>query len=133
MIASGAPSSARPLTSEYRHVQPDFPQPPGAPEGGRREPVEIWEMINRLLEAAGAPPVRRRMPVPLALVAAWLLETVQRLARHPEEPRLTRFVVRELSTAHWFDISAARRDLGYAPKVSIAEGLRRLRSELDRP
>jgi nucleoside-diphosphate-sugar epimerase len=36
---------------------------------------------------------------------------------------LTRFVVRELTTAHWFDISAARRDLGYDPRVSIDEGL----------
>lgn len=26
----------------------------------------------------------------------------------------------------WFDIRAARRDFGYEPKVSIAEGLRRL-------
>jgi hypothetical protein len=28
---------------------------------------------------------------------------------------MTRFVARELATAHWFDISAARRDLGYVP------------------
>ena len=42
------------------------------------------------------------------------------------EPPLTRFMARQLSTAHWFDISAARRDLGYKPRVSIDEGLRRL-------
>lgn len=35
---------------------------------------------------------------------------------------MTRFVAKELSTAHWFDISAARRDLGYQPEISIAEG-----------
>ncbi|EKD32833.1 MAG: hypothetical protein ACD_76C00138G0001, partial [uncultured bacterium] len=28
--------------------------------------------------------------------------------------------------AHWFDISAARRDLGYEPRVSIEEGIKRL-------
>ena len=39
---------------------------------------------------------------------------------------MTRFVARELTTAHWFDIAAARRDLGYEPKVSIEEGLKRL-------
>jgi nucleoside-diphosphate-sugar epimerase len=39
---------------------------------------------------------------------------------------MTRFVARELATAHWFDLTAARRDLGYEPKVSLAEGLRRL-------
>ena len=49
---------------------------------------------------------------------------------------MTRFLARELTTAHWFSINAARRDLGYEPRVTIAEGLRRLclRSEiLDRP
>jgi len=36
-------------------------------------------------------------------------------------------MVEQLSTAHWFDLSAAARDLGYRPTVSIDEGLRRLR------
>ncbi len=39
---------------------------------------------------------------------------------------MTRFVARELSTAHWFDLSAARRDFGYAPRVSFDEGMVRL-------
>ena len=39
---------------------------------------------------------------------------------------MTRFLAKQLSTAHWFDISAARRDLGYSPDVSIEEGLKRL-------
>jgi len=94
------------------------------------EPVPTWEMVDRLLAAAGAPAVTRAVPVPLALLLAWGFETVQRLSGNPVEPRLTRFVVHELSTAHWFDISAARRDLGYAPAISIAEGLERLRNHL---
>ena len=36
---------------------------------------------------------------------------------------MTRFLARQLSTTHWFNIDAARRDLGYQPLVSIAEGL----------
>ena len=39
---------------------------------------------------------------------------------------MTRFLAAQLSTSHWFDISAARRDLGYEPRVSTAEGMRRL-------
>ena len=39
---------------------------------------------------------------------------------------MTRFLARELSTAHWYNLDAARRDLGYSPQVSIEEGLRRL-------
>jgi nucleoside-diphosphate-sugar epimerase len=39
---------------------------------------------------------------------------------------MTRFLAEQLSTPHWYDISAARRDLGYVPAVSIDEGLQRL-------
>jgi nucleoside-diphosphate-sugar epimerase len=41
---------------------------------------------------------------------------------------MTRFIARNFAADHWFDISAARRDLEYEPGVSIAEGLDRLRS-----
>ena len=39
---------------------------------------------------------------------------------------MTRFLAHQLATAHWFDISAARRDLGYEPQVGLDEGFRRL-------
>ena len=48
------------------------------------------------------------------------------------EPPMTRFVARQLSTAHWFDISAARTELGYEPEVSLEEGMRRLGGSLGR-
>ena len=37
------------------------------------------------------------------------------------------FVAAELATAHWYDISAARRDLEWEPRVSYDEGMERLR------
>ena len=43
---------------------------------------------------------------------------------------MTRFVASQLSTSHWYDISAARRDLGYEPRVSVDEGLRILGDRL---
>ncbi len=42
------------------------------------------------------------------------------------EPPMTRFVAAELAKDHWFSIEAARRDLGYTPRVSMAEGTEEL-------
>ena len=105
---------------------------PGAPCAGKAyfisngEPLPLAEITNGILAAAGLPPVTKRIPVPVAVALGGLAELVYGGLRIRSEPPLTRFVARQLSTAHWYDISAARRDLGYQPQVSIEEGLRRL-------
>lgn len=96
------------------------------------EPIELWDMVNRMLAAAGLPPVTRSVPAPVAMALAWGFEAIARLTGSDREPRLTRFVVREMSTAHWFSIAAAKRDFGYVPRVSTEEGLRRLAEHLKR-
>lgn len=105
---------------------------PGSPIAGKAyfitqgEPVPLWDLVNRILHAGGLDPITRSIPPRLAYGMGWLLEMAYAVFRPQEEPPLTRFVARELTTAHWFDISAARRDLGYEPKVSLEEGLSRL-------
>jgi 2-alkyl-3-oxoalkanoate reductase len=109
---------------------------PGSPIAGKiyfvtqGEIIPLWEMIDRLLHAAGLAPVLRSISRPLAIATAGLLELGYVLSHQSSEPPLTRFLVRQLSTTHWFSIDAARRDLGYEPKVTIAEGMRRLREHL---
>lgn len=90
------------------------------------EPIPVWDMVDRILAAGGKDPVAGSIPFTAAWAAGWVLETLYRVFRLKGEPQMTRFVARELSTAHWFDISAAKRDLGYLPKVSTEEGLKRL-------
>ena len=43
---------------------------------------------------------------------------------------MTRFLASQLSSSHYYNIAAARRDFGYTPPVSVEEGLRRLEPEL---
>ena len=94
------------------------------------EPVDLWVFIDRILAEAGLPPVTRTMSAWKARLAGRVLENVYRWFRLPGEPPMTRFVANQMSTSHWYDISAARRDLGYEPRVSIEEGLRRLGEKL---
>jgi nucleoside-diphosphate-sugar epimerase len=91
-------------------------------------PIALKEMVNRLLATAGIAAVDRHVPLALARLLAPLVETGWRLLRLRGEPMLTRFLVEQFSTAHWYDIGAARRDLGYAPKVDLEAGLAQLRA-----
>jgi nucleoside-diphosphate-sugar epimerase len=105
---------------------------PGAVCAGRSyfisngEPRKLRELINAILAAYRMPPVVKTVSPRLAYMIGALTEQVYGLFGIKREPLLTRFVARQLSCAHWYDISAARRDLGYMPLVSIDEGLRRL-------
>ena len=90
------------------------------------EPMALWEIINGILAAAGLPPVTRSMSHRVAWSAGAILEAAHALLHLTGEPRMTRFVARELATAHWFDISAARTELGYEPSITMTEGLHRL-------
>ena len=40
---------------------------------------------------------------------------------------MTKFAAKELATSHWFDITKAKQELGYNPKVSIEQGLVKLK------
>ena len=104
------------------------PQPALPPVGGKAyfitngEPVVLWNWINELLRGLGAREVTRRVSLGAAYRAGTVLETAWRLLPLKGEPPMTRFVAKELATDHWFSIDAARRDLGYAPRVTMAAG-----------
>ena len=90
------------------------------------EPVPIWDIVNGILQAAGLDPITKTVPHKLVWTVGAVLEFVYKVFMLKGEPVMTRFVADELATAHWFDITAAKTDLGYIPRVSIQEGLSRL-------
>lgn len=94
------------------------------------EPIPIRDMINHILNAAGLPPVTRKIPKRLARFIGYMNEIVYRIFQLKGEPQMTRFLADELSTAHWFDISAAKKDLQFVPKITIQQGLEKLKQWL---
>jgi nucleoside-diphosphate-sugar epimerase len=94
------------------------------------EPLPIWEIVDRILDAGGIPPVAGTISPKLAYGIGWTLEKLYGLFNIRSEPRMTRFIASELSTAHWFNISAAKNDFGYEPEVSFDEGMGRLKAWL---
>ena len=89
-------------------------------------PVALWPWINALLTRLGNPPVTQRLPLDAARAIGGVLEFAWWLLPLPGEPAMTRFVATELAKSHWFDISAAKRDLNYAPTVDTAAALEAL-------
>ncbi|MEE4114420.1 MAG: NAD-dependent epimerase/dehydratase family protein [Desulfobacteraceae bacterium] len=93
-------------------------------------PIGLWEMVDRILEAGGKPPLTKTVSPKAAYWIGVLMEWAYRTFGISGEPRMTRFVARELATSHWFDISAAKRDLGYTADITIEEGMKRLNAWL---
>ncbi len=86
------------------------------------EPVVLWDWINQLLRGSGSPEITKHISLGAAYAAGSVLEALWRVLPLKGEPPMTRFVAKEMATDHWFDISAARRDLGYSPKVTMVAG-----------
>lgn len=87
------------------------------------EHPRLWDVIRALLADLHLPAPRMALPLPVALAAAAGMEAAARLTGR--EPLLTRYAVEILACTQTYDISAARRDLGYAPVVPLADGIAR--------
>ena len=91
------------------------------------EPLQISDLINRIIGAAGLPACNKYISLRAAHNLGAVFEAVYSLFGIKSEPPMTRFLAQQLAAPHWFDISAAKRDLGYQPNVNISEGIDRLR------
>jgi len=118
------------------HLQAADALAPGSAVAGRAyflsqgEPVNCWAWINAILALAGLPPARRAV----SLGAAWrlgaALEATWRFLHLPGEPPMTRFLAAQLGRSHYYDVTRAKEDFGYRPRVSTEEGMRRLGESL---
>ena len=95
------------------------------------EPILMAEMLNKILACKNMSPIEKRVPAHIAYLVGTVLEWIYIVLKKQNEPIMTRFVARQLSTSHYFDISAAKADLGYLPLVSIEQGMEKLKASLN--
>ncbi len=90
------------------------------------EPRPVADIMTSLCLAAGVPGPTRRVPVPVGRATAAVLEAAWTVLDRGGTPPLTRFLVEQLSTAHWFDQRHTRRALDWTPHVSLDDGFAEL-------
>src|SRR5262249_17018908 len=93
------------------------------------EPASAEGFVNGLLRAAGYPDETRRLSAPVARVLA---STAPLRRAVGADPLVTTDLLALFGRTTWFNIAAARRDLGYQPRVAMAEGLARVSAHLAR-
>jgi nucleoside-diphosphate-sugar epimerase len=86
------------------------------------EPIKVWKLIERLCDELNLPHPKRKISVGAARTVATILETIYTLMPTHPEPPLTRVSVSMIANNTTLDISAAKQELGYQPRISVDEG-----------
>ncbi|MBX3691397.1 NAD-dependent epimerase/dehydratase family protein [Dokdonella sp.] len=108
---------------------------PGSPIAGKTyfiaqgEPLTIEAFLNALLRAGGFPPEKRRLA---GLTARAFAAGARLQGDDGPSPLVNANMLDLFNHASWFNLSAAKRDFGYVPKVSMTEGITRLQTQLAR-
>jgi nucleoside-diphosphate-sugar epimerase len=89
------------------------------------EPVTQREFLVSMAQDLGAPALRWRLPYRVGLALGAAGEITYRTARREGPPPLTRFGIQLLGGENRFRIDRARTELGFAPEVMLAEGVKR--------
>lgn len=86
------------------------------------EPQPFWPSVDRALQAVGCVSVfdKFRLPAWFILPLAYLVAAVGTLLGR--KLKLNPFAARMLMIHRWFNIDAAKRDLGYEPLISFEQG-----------
>jgi 2-alkyl-3-oxoalkanoate reductase len=96
------------------------------------EPRPVAEILAGVCRAAGVRIPTRHVPVRLAHLGGAAVESLWAMRDRfspvgpREDPPLTRFLVEQLSTAHWFDQRLTREILRWQPRVPLDDGLAEL-------
>lgn len=86
------------------------------------EPVKLWRLVERICTELNLQTPKRKISYRTANAAATALEFIYTLIPTHPEPPLTRMSVSMMANSTTLDITAAKSELGYKPRVSVDEG-----------
>jgi nucleoside-diphosphate-sugar epimerase len=89
------------------------------------EAVSIRDIILRSAGFAGVEVRWRKIPWPVALIAVRAIERFHKVFRPAVEPTLTAYSAGLLAFSQTLDLSSIHDDIGWLPKITFDEGLRR--------
>ena len=89
------------------------------------EPIIIRELVSRISEGLNISFRWRPLPMAVAMSGAKALELVARIDPWQREPLVTQYGLGLFAYSQTLDISKAKQNLGWTPKVSLSESLER--------
>ena len=92
------------------------------------EDTTLKSFLTRLLASRGVTPKDRAVPFGIAWTMAGVMGAVWRIFRRKGEPPVTRQMLRFIGKDFTIDVSRARNQLGYAPVISTADGMRAMQA-----
>lgn len=87
------------------------------------EPRTFKDITDQLFDGLGIPALYKPRNVTVFYLIASALEAIYKLLHIKNEPPLTKYTVCTLGYSQTLDITAAQRDLGYQPRISLDEGI----------
>ncbi|HZA93911.1 MAG TPA: hypothetical protein VE420_14905, partial [Gemmatimonadales bacterium] len=85
--------------------------------------MPLREMVGTFASVARVQPPTLRLPTPIGYAAGWAAEVVFHIVNR--EPPLSRRSLAFFRSNNAWDISAARRELGFEPTIDLEEGVQR--------
>jgi nucleoside-diphosphate-sugar epimerase len=87
-------------------------------------PLTQTQLMHAIARELGTSPPRLRVPYHALYAAGYAAERLAKVTRCSRRPPITRLGVAFYGTDNRYSIDKARRELGYAPRVALREGIR---------
>ncbi|MBI5124223.1 MAG: NAD-dependent epimerase/dehydratase family protein [Candidatus Omnitrophica bacterium] len=92
----------------------------------------LEDLIYKIVDIWRFEKPKKHIPKALAYLVCHILASWARLVRAKEPPYITKTRIKFLSLNLDFDITSTRNDLGYSPRISIEEGLKKTKEWMEK-